>query len=368
MPVYQDKKSKLWFFRCYITEKNGIRKQRQKNGFKTKREALASERDFLNNKQKELIRKDNDNNEILFSKLWEEYSMHAKIKQKKQSYRKTVSKFNNHILPFFKDYKINDITATIYIKWQTTLKEKGFSYKYLSSIHGSMVTILNYAIKFYDLKSNVASQVGNFSNGNIKPSRIDFWTYDEFKCFISKVDNIIYKTFYETLYFTGLRQGECLALKWKDITDDFIDIYKTIAKEKDDGNYIINTPKTKGSIRKIKMHSYLIKTLKNLKEYYKNMINFDDDWFVFGGIKPLSPTTIARRKDYYCKEASVKKIRIHDFRHSHVSLLISKGVPITAISKRLGHSNIEMTFNTYAHLIPEDEIKTINVLDDLSSN
>lgn len=97
-------------------------------------------------------------------------------------------------------------------------------------------------------------------------------------------------------------------------------------------------------------------------------MNFDDDWFVFGGIKPLSPTTIARKKDNYCKEAGVKKIRIHDFRHSHVSLLISKGVPITAISKRLGHSNIEMTFNTYAHLIPEDEIKTINVLDDLSSN
>ena len=97
------------------------------------------------------------------------------------------------------------------------------------------------------------------------------------------------------------------------------------------------------------------------------MIDFNDDWFVFGGLKPLVPTTIGRKRDMYCKKLGVKKIRIHDFRHSHASLLISKGVPITMISKRLGHSNIEMTFNTYAHLIPEDEDKAINALENLSS-
>lgn len=360
MPVYQDKKSKLWYFRCYITDLNGTRKQRQKNGFISKRDAQAAEREFLN-------QENNVNDSILFSELWEKFDDNAKAKQKKQSYRKTISKFKNHILPYFSNYKVNEINASIYTKWQIKMEEKGFSYKYLSSIHVSMVTILNYAIKFYGLKYNIASQVGNFSKKNIKPKRIDFWTYQEFMKFINKVDNLVYKAFFMTLYFTGLRQGECLALKWKDINNKTIDVYKTIAKEKENGKYIINTPKTKGSTRQVTLHEDVIKCLNGLKEYYKNMIDFNDDWFVFGGLKPLAPTTIGRKRDMYCKKSGVKKIRIHDFRHSHASLLISKGVPITMVSKRLGHSNIEMTFNTYAHLIPEDEDKAINALENLSS-
>lgn len=361
MPVYQDKKSKRWYFRCYISDSNGIRKQRQRNGFNSKREAQASEREYLSKEQ-------HINDNITFYALWEEYSKFAKVKQKTQSYKKTVSKFKNHILPYFSNYKIDKITAAVYTKWQTEMKEKGFSYKYLSSIHGSMVTILNYAIEFHGLKYNVASKVKNFSKSNIKPSRVDFWTYQEYKTFINSVDDFVYKVFFETLYFTGLRQGECLALKWKDIINDYIDVYKTIAKEKDNGKYIISTPKTSSSSRKVKIDKSLMKSLNELKNYYKEMINFNDDWFIFGGIKPLAPTTIGRKKDMYCKKSGVKKIRIHDFRHSHASLLLSRGVPITVISQRLGHSNIEMTFNTYSHLIPEDEDKTIKVLEKLSTS
>ena len=358
MPVYQVKKSKLWYFRCYCNDIYGNRKQFQRNGFNTKRDAQAAERNFIGQG------KVNDET-ILFSKLWDEYKSYIKLKQKRQSYRKTISKFENHILPYFKDYRINKIDISSYTKWQAELEKKGFSYKYLTSIHSSMVTILNYAVKFFGLESNIASQVGGFSKSNIKPCRVDFWTYEEFNKFINSVDDLVYKVFFETLYFTGLRQGECLALKWKDISENYIDIYKTISKEKINDEYIINTPKTKSSIRKIRIDKNLIKELQKLKEYYKNIIDFNNDWFVFGGINPLSPTTIGRKRDKYCEISNIKKIRIHDFRHSHVSLLISKGVPITAISKRLGHSNIQMTLNTYTHLIPEDEDKVINVIENL---
>lgn len=67
----------------------------------------------------------------------------------------------------------------------------------------------------------------------------------------------------------------------------------------------------------------------------------------------------------YCKLANVKKIRIHDFRHSHASLLLSKGVPITVISQRLGHSDINMTLNTYSHMMPNDEDKAVNMINGL---
>lgn len=360
MPVYQDTKSKLWYFRCYANDVYGIRKQFQRNGFNSKREAQAAEREFVGQEKV-------GDETILFTELWDNYNEYIKLKQKKQSYRKTVSKFKNHILPYFSKYRIDKIDVNTYTKWQITLEQKGFSYKYLTSLHGSMVTILNYAVKFYGLKSNIASSIGNFSKRNIKPSRIDFWTYEEYTKFITNVDDLVYKVLYETLYFTGMRQGEALALTWKDIKDGYVDIYKTIAKEKEDGKHIINTPKTKSSIRKIRIDKNLINNLNVLKEYYKKIIDFNEDWFVFGGINPLSPTTIGRRKDNYCMKSGVKKIRIHDFRHSHVSLLLSKGVPITVISKRLGHSNIQMTLNIYAHLIPEDEDKAINILENLKS-
>ena len=97
-------------------------------------------------------------------------------------------------------------------------------------------------------------------------------------------------------------------------------------------------------------------------------IDFNDDWFIFGGLNPLSPSTIGRKKDKYCKLAEVKKIRIHDFRHSHASLLLSMNVPITVISERLGHSDINMTLNTYSHMIPKDEDKAVDILNQIKQN
>jgi len=390
MPVYQDKKTKLWYFRCYVNNTNGKRKQYQRCGFKTKRDAQATERDFISKEisedtniiKQEPILNNTDNNEVLnniqeleedsnsiiyFSELWDNYNSYIKLKLKKQSYRKIASKFKNHIIPYFSKYRIDKINSRIYTDWQIKIEQNGYSYKYLSSLHGAMVTILNYGIKFYDLEYNIASKVGNFSKKNIKPSRVDFWTYEEFKKFIDCVEEIDYNTFYKTLFFTGMRQGEALALTWKDIQDGYIDIYKTIAKEKEDEKHIINTPKTKSSIRKIRIDNNLINDLNNLKEHYKRIIDFSDDWFVFGGIEPLSPTTIGRKKDNYCVKAGVKKIRIHDFRHSHASLLLSKNVPITVISERLGHSDINMTLNTYSHMIPKDEDKAIYALETLAS-
>ena len=131
---------------------------------------------------------------------------------KQQSYRKTVSKFENHTLPYFKDCKVKNLNVDLNTYWQNEILKKGFKYRYNSSIHGSVVTILNYAIKFYGLESNIASQVGNFSRKYDIEKNVDFWTLDEFNKFISVVDEKIYKIFYTTLYYTGLRQGECLAL------------------------------------------------------------------------------------------------------------------------------------------------------------
>ena len=305
---------------------------------------------------------------LLFSELWAVYKEHISLKLKPQSYRSVVSRFNNYILPYFKDYRLNKITHSVYIKWQRIIEEKGFKHKYNSSLHSAMVTILNYAMKFYGLKQNIASMTGNFKRKTDLKKNVDFWTYEEYQTFISVVDDQVYKTFFETLYYTGLRQGECLALTWDDFINDTLDIHKTISKEKKDGKYIVNTPKTLRSIRKVKIDKDLVLQLQELKKFYQSCVGFEDNWYIFGGIHPLAPTTIGRKKDKYCALANVKKIRIHDFRHSHASLLLSKNVPIIVISERLGHSDINMTLNTYSHMIPNDEDKAINILNQIKQN
>lgn len=358
MPVYRNKTNKNWRFRTYTNDVFGNRKQYERTGFATKKEAQEAEMKFRMNEKVGISK-------ITFNELWLEYKEYKKLQLKAQSFRSVESRFKNHILPYFKNYKIDKITNNVYLKWQIEIEKLGYKYKYNSSLHGAMVNILNYAIKFHGLKDNIATLTGNFKRKTELKKNVDFWTYEEYQKFIKVVDDLVYKTFFETLYYTGLRQGEALALNWNDFKDGCLNINKTISKEKLNDEYIINTPKTNHSIRQVKIDDELINHLNNLKEYYKEYIDFDDNWFIFGGLKPLAPSTIGRKKDEYCKKADVKKIRIHDFRHSHASLLLSMNVPITVISERLGHSDINMTLNTYSHMIPKDEDKAIKILNQI---
>lgn len=358
MPVYQDKKTKKWKFRTYADDIFGNRKQFERKGFSTRKEAKLAEAKFK-------LADRSDRSNVTLNDVWLEYKDEKELKLKPQSFRATVSRFENHILPYFKDYKLNNINNSVYVKWQREIEKKGFRHKYNSSLHGAMVNILNYAIKFYGLKENVASLTGNFKKKTELTKKVDFWTYEEYQNFIEVVDDLVYKTLFETLYYTGLRQGEALALNWNDFKDGCLNINKTISKETVDNVHIINSPKTVDSIREVKLDDELIKNLEILKKYYQNMIGFEDNWFIFGGLNPLSPSTIGRKKSKYCEKANVKKIRIHDFRHSHASLLLSKNVPITVISKRLGHSDIDLTLNIYSHMIPKDEDKAGNILNQI---
>ncbi len=307
-----------------------------------------------------------------FIDVYNNYLVYLKIKDKPQSYVKIKNRIDNHIKPYFKDFNIEDITPLEYMKWLGKIEEKEYSFKYKKSLHYAFVTFFNYCIIFYDIKKNVPSLVGGFKNREIKNER-KFWNYEEFKKFINCIsdDDLEYKILFDFLFFSGCRLGEANALKFNDINFDNsdININKTLSKEFINGERYTSTPKTKSSIRKIKIDKILLKELKILKDkYIKQYKEFNNDYFVFGGSKPLAPTTINRKKNHYCKIAKVNEIRLHDFRHSHASILISKGVPITDVSKRLGHSNTNITLEIYAHALDNDEKRVINTLDSLRHN
>lgn len=229
-------------------------------------------------------------------------------------------------------------------------------------------SVLHYAEKYYDYNfTKVLNKMNGFENPNELKKEMLFYTYEEFIKFIEKIDDIKYKTFFETLYYCGLRKGEANALNWNDIDFDnkVIRINKNLTQKIKGEKYVILPPKTKSSRRLLPIPEKLLNDLKMLYNEYSKYENFSKNWFIFGGIFPLSDTSIQNKQDLACKLSGTKKIRIHDFRHSTASLLISNGASVTLVSKYLGHSDISTTLNTYTHMFKnelDDIVKAINNL------
>ena len=342
-----------WSVRFLFVNENSKQVRKRLTGYSTKREAQDGYIAFINDiKTKKPIKQ---LDELTFLRLYEEYKTYTKSRIKDSSFYDFCSKCDLHILPYFKDFPVKDITPRDILKWQETIDK--FSFKYKTGLRTYLHSILKYAEKYYDIPNQV-TKVDNFRDLNIK-KEMQVWTPEEFSVFISAVSNEIYKTFFFVLYYTGLRKGEALALTWKDVDlkNAQINVDKSLTRKVEGKTYEITTPKNKSSIRKVSIPQFLVEILRDYKKGREN------DTFAFGGSSPLSNTNLARQIKIASKKAGVKEIRIHDFRHSHASFLLSQGASIVSVAKRLGHSNIEQTLNTYAHVMPKEEDFVLEILD-----
>lgn len=303
-----------------------------------------------------------------FYKLYLEYLDFINMKLKPQSVKKIESRFDLYILPYFKTKNIDDISTKDYLEWQMKIDKKKLKCSYKETLHYAFSGFYSYLGLFYNIVPNIPKVVGNFKNDNI-PEEMNFWTFQEFTQFINSFDekDFVFKAYFIFLFNTGVREGEALALKFDDIRNNDVFICKTISKEYYNGARIVTTPKSHDSIRHLKLDNYTIDVINKLKKTYKKVFgkNFNDNFYLFGGNRPLAVTTIKRKKDHYVNISGVKNIRIHDFRHSHATFLLKKNVPIVEISRRLGHSDINMTIKTYSHLKNEYELETLNVFNSI---
>ena len=299
-----------------------------------------------------------DVDEMKFIDLYNYYMVYAKNRVKESTLYDIKKVYIKHIDCYFGNMYITEITKRDILNWQAKLDNQGYSYKYKSKIRGYVSVMLEYAVKYFDLPTNVIKQVDNFKNNTVK-KEMQVWSFEEFKKFINLVDEQIYKALFLTLYFTGCRKGEALALTWNDIDFDSstLNINKSLTRKSVDTAYAITTPKNNSSIRKILIPDILIQAFKNIQKY-----GIGSDQLIFSDNNgyPLAENTITRKFKHYTTLARIKQIRIHDLRHSHASLLISQGESIVMVAKRLGHANIEQTLNTYSHLMPNEELKLIS--------
>ena len=353
MPAYKDEKTGKWFAKFYYTNWQGIKKQKWKRGFATKKEALGFERDFLE--------KQSANPDMTFQNLYEIYmeDMAARLKQSTLLTKKTV--LQTHILPFFGNKPINEIKASDVRRWQAKLMSSpnNYSQTYLKKINTELNSIINYAKRFYDLNTNPCGKAGTI--GKAKAEEMDYWTYDEYIDFREGVkDKPLSYICFEVLYWTGMREGELLALSPTDIDFDnkLISINRTY--QRIGGKDVFTSPKTRKSKRKIPIPDFLC---QELSDYIQSRYMLDADERLF----PITKSYLSHEMIRGCKNTGVKKIRIHDIRHSHASLLINQGCDALMLADRLGHEKVSTTLNTYSHLFPHKQQELVHSLESLQA-
>ena len=353
MPAYKDEKTGKWFAKFYYTNWQGIKKQKWKRGFATKKEALGFERDFLEQQSA--------NPDMTFQNLYEIYmeDMAARLKQSTLLTKKAV--LQTHILPFFSSKPINEIKASDVRRWQAKLMSSpnNYSQTYLKKINTELNSIINYAKRFYDLNTNPCGKAGTI--GKAKAEEMDYWTYDEYIAFREGVkDKPLSYICFEVLYWTGMREGELLALSLADIDFDnkTISINRTYLRI--EGKDVFTSPKTRKSKRKIPIPDFLC---QELSDYIQSRYMLDADERLF----PVTKSYLSHEMIRGCKNTGVKKIRIHDIRHSHASLLINQGCDALILADRLGHEKVSTTLNTYSHLFPHKQQELVHSLESLQA-
>ena len=358
MSVYKDTKSNTWRAVYRYTDWKGDRKQSQKRGFATKREAQAWEREQLNKSKADL--------DMTFGSFVKTYSEDMKSRIKENTWHTKEHIIRAKILPYFQNRKMCDIQPKDVIAWQNEMLnakngEKAYSPVYLKTVHNQLSAVFNHAVRFYGLHSNPAAKVGNM--GKEKGREMQFWTQEEYKSF-SEVIMDKPTSFYafEMLYWCGIREGELLALTPADFDFEKNTVSITKSYQRLNGKDLITDPKTPKSNRIIKMPDFLV---DEIRDYIGQLYGIGENDRIF----EITKSYLHHEMDRGSKEAGVKRIRIHDLRHSHISLLIDMGFSAVAIADRVGHESIDITYR-YAHLFPStqsdmaDKLNNIRIGDD----
>lgn len=259
-----------------------------------------------------------------------------------------------HIIPYFGNQMMSEITAGRIIQWQNEMRTKGFSEVYLRMIQNQLTSLFTHASRIYDLHTNPCKKVKRMGSSDNRS--LDFWTVDEYQKFIqTMVPGGRYYLIFEILFWTGCRIGELLALTPKDV--DFkrnqISITKTYYRtERQD---VITEPKTKQSVR-------LIEITKFLKQEIKDFIDSHYEVPENERLFPIVQEAVQHKMKHQMEKAGVKKIRVHDLRHSHIALLIEKGMQPLVIAQRVGHDFVNTTMNIYGHLYPNKQKQVADLL------
>lgn len=356
MAVFKDKwgvyKGNAWQVVFYYTDWRGERIRHQKRGFATKHEAVQYEHNFLAKQTKDI--------KMGFNEFIDIYMDEMKPQLKKTTFANKEQIINKHIRPYFSNLSLSEISPTHILQWQNELlmkrddEGKGYTDTYLRTINNQLNAIFNHAVKYYDLPKNPCYAFKKMGKTNAQ--EMLFWTKEEYLKFIETMkDKPISYYCFQLLFWTGIRCGELLALT----REDFDLEKKTLRINKNyqvvNGEEMITTPKTEKSNRTISLPQFIC---DEMEDYFESIYKLDPKSRLF----QVSKYYLHNEMDRGSAAAGVKRIRIHDLRHSSCALLIQLGYSPIQIAERLGHESGTIT-ERYSHLYPSVQTQMAARLD-----
>lgn len=353
MSVTKDKKTDKWMSQIRVKDWTGREIHKKKRGFNTKKEAMQWERDFISQATGSLG--------MTFKDFIDRYMQDMGQRLKPSTVANKRFLIDLKITPFFGKMPLNEIKPTDVRRWQNQLTsyrdEKGqpYSQTYLKTINNQLTAIFNYAVKYYSLKENPCHKAGSMGKKNAE--EMQFWTKDEFAKFIDGLkDRPTSYAIFMAMYYTGMREGELLALTPADIDLEKSTIRINKSYQRLNKEDVITTPKTARSNRVITIPAGLCDCLRS---YMAKCYDLQPNDRLF----PYTKHFLAHEMSRGCEKSGVKRIRVHDIRHSHASLLVEMGFSPLLIAERLGHERVQTTMETYSHLYPNKQTEVARQLD-----
>lgn len=292
---------------------------------------------------------------ITFAEFYDIYFQDMEVRLKPSSLSSKRHIFSQKILPFFGRLPMCAITTQHVRKWQSVILRQNYSPAYQQLIDFQLSALMNYAQRYYDFP-NPCTKAGHI--GSSQKKTVNFWTLEEYEQFITCFSNDTEAfTAFEILYWTGMRQGELLALTPADIDAAHRQIHITKSYTQVDGKDIISTPKTKKSVRAVDIPQFLLDEI----HFYIRTRTIMPDQRLFERTRHYLFFKLKKG----CDDSGVHKIRTHDLRHSHVSLLINAGFSALDIAERVGHESVSTTLDVYAHFFPDQQQMLVERLDEL---
>lgn len=332
------------------------RKQKWLSGFDTKKQA-----------EKELPRVLSELNQGTYvepsSQLYSDF-IDAWIKNKKS--KLSANAFENysmnirkHIKPSLGRFKLSKLNSLAIDNFYTELEDNGLSSATIRKIHTIVRSSLEYAKQYQFISRNPAAVV---KPPTVEHKDIEVWEEKDMVHFLDAVKDEHDYIVYHLALYTGMRKGEILGLKWNDIDFDNakIRIMRSYSKTG------FSKGKTASARRVIDIDDNTVEELKKRRKVVSaNKLECGKDYnnqdlvFCRAEGSPVDVRNVNRRFTKLIERNELKKIRFHDLRHTHATIMLGMGIPVKIVSERLGHEKVELTLNTYAHLLPSMQIEAV---------
>ncbi len=352
MAVNRNSKTGLWEVQVWYRTHDGRRKKKHKRGFRTKAVAKQWEREFL-------LRAEGSPS-MKFADFVEVYMADMKPQLKLNTFLTKGHIIKTKLVPFFGEMQLDEIQAADIMRWQNELRSavnprtgRPYAASYLRTVRNQCSSLFNHGVRYYGLRENPFAKTGKAPKAHEPEMQI--WTTEEYLRFSDAImDKPRSHMAFEILYWAGVREGELLALTPSDFDLKRCQLRISKSYQRIKGEDVITPPKTPKSVRTISIPEFLVAEVGE----YIELFGIADDERLF----PVSKSYLYHEMSRGCKMSGVKRIRVHDLRHSAVSLLISLGFSAVGVADRMGHESIDITYR-YAHLFPSAQDDMARALD-----